>query len=72
MKRSEAIIHSMTRAERRDPRLVNGSRKRRIAEGSGSSVAEVNQLLSLFRQMQRMLKQMTTSRGSGLLGRFGM
>ena len=73
MKRSEAIIRSMTPAERQDPRIIDGSRKRRIARGSGVTVAEINQLLNQFRQMQRMMKQVSTGRGaSGLLGRFGL
>jgi signal recognition particle subunit SRP54 len=73
MKRAEAIIRSMTPAERRDPRIIDGSRKRRIAQGSGASVPEINQLLNQFRQMQRLMKQMTAGRGpGGLLGRLGM
>jgi signal recognition particle subunit SRP54 len=73
MKRSEAIIRSMTPAERRDPRIIDGSRKRRIARGSGVSVIEINQLLNQFRQMQRMMKQASTGRGaSSLMGRFGL
>jgi signal recognition particle subunit SRP54 len=72
MKRIEAIIQSMTPEERRDPRLVNGSRKRRIALGSGTSVSDVNQLLNQFRQMQRMMKQLSSGRMPGLLGRFGL
>jgi signal recognition particle subunit SRP54 len=55
----EAIISSMTLAERQDPRLLNGSRRRRIAQGSGTSVMEVNDLLNQFRQMQKMMKQFT-------------
>ncbi|MGD9405121.1 MAG: signal recognition particle protein [Anaerolineae bacterium] len=69
MKVIEAIINSMTPGERRNPRVINGSRKRRIAKGSGTSVMEVNELLSQFRQMQRMMKQLT---GSGKRGRGGM
>jgi signal recognition particle subunit SRP54 len=57
MKIIEAIINSMTREERRSPRIINASRKRRIARGSGTTVMEVNDLLSQFRQMQRMMKQ---------------
>lgn len=73
MKRAEAIIRSMTPEERRDPRIINGSRKRRIARGSGTTVSEVNQLLNQFRQMQQLMKQMSTGRGlGGLLGRFGL
>jgi signal recognition particle subunit SRP54 len=70
----EAIISSMTRAERRNPKLLNGSRKRRIAHGSGTSVQEVNQLLGQFRQMQRMMKQLGGMKGNRgltkMLGRF--
>jgi signal recognition particle subunit SRP54 len=66
-KRVEAIILSMTPEERRHPRILNGSRKRRIAAGSGTTVQEVNALLNQFRQMQRMMKQL--SKGSrGLQG----
>ncbi len=66
MKRVEAIINSMTPNERRDPQMLNGSRKRRIALGSGTSVQEVNQLLNQFRDMQRMMKQFSSGRGRGL------
>jgi signal recognition particle subunit SRP54 len=72
MRRTEAIIRSMTPEERRDPRLIDGSRKRRIAQGSGTSVSEINQLLNQFRQMQRMIKQMSSGRGPGLLGKLGL
>lgn len=72
MKRIEAIICSMTPDERRDPGLLNGSRKRRVAAGSGSSVQEVNQLLHQFRDMQRMMKQMQSGRRGGLAGLFGL
>ena len=58
LRRVEAIINSMTLAERRNPKILNASRKRRIARGSGTSVQEVNQLLAQFRQMQRMMKQL--------------
>ncbi|HEY3265898.1 MAG TPA: signal recognition particle protein [Armatimonadota bacterium] len=54
--RIEAIIQSMTKKERRNPDLLNGSRKRRIAMGSGSSVEEVNRLLKQFEQMRQMIK----------------
>jgi len=72
MRRTEAIIRSMTPEERQDPRLIDGSRKRRIAQGSGTSVSEVNQLLNQFRQMQRLVKQMSSGRGPGLLGKLGL
>jgi signal recognition particle subunit SRP54 len=59
----EAIIHSMTPTERRQPDIINGSRKRRIARGSGTTVQDVNQLLRQFREMQRMMKQFGKGRG---------
>src|SRR5882762_1236445 len=61
-KRVEAIIQSMTLEERRRPEIIGGSRKKRIAGGSGTSAAEINQLLAQFRQMQGLMKQF--SRGS--------
>jgi signal recognition particle subunit SRP54 len=64
----EAIINSMTRAERRDPRMLNGSRKRRVARGSGVTVTEVNDLLNQFRQMQRLMKQLGQGGGRGPRG----
>lgn len=69
MKTIEAIINSMTPEERRSPRIINASRKRRIARGSGTTVVDVNDLLAQFRQMQRMMKQFT---GGGKRGRGGM
>ena len=64
VKRIESIIQSMTREERHSPRVINASRKRRIARGSGRTVQEVNQLLREFRSMQRMMKQLTGGRKS--------
>ena len=58
MKRVEAIIQSMTSKERQFPTIIDGSRRRRIAKGSGTTVQEVNQLLNQFRQMQGMMKQL--------------
>ena len=54
----EAIIHSMTKQERENPKLLNGSRKKRIASGSGTTVVEVNQLIKQFSQMGKMMKMM--------------
>ena len=54
----QAIIQSMTLKERRFPALINGSRKRRIAGGSGSNIQDVNKLLKQFTQMQKMMKRM--------------
>ncbi|MDP2138411.1 MAG: signal recognition particle protein [Candidatus Didemnitutus sp.] len=58
MKRTEAIILSMTLQERRKPQLLNGSRRMRIATGAGVKVLEVNQLIKQFEQMQKMMKMM--------------
>lgn len=58
IKRLEAIINSMTPNERRFPHIIKGSRKRRIAQGSGTQVQDVNRLLKYFTQMQKMVKQM--------------
>ncbi len=72
-KHIEAIILSMTPEERRNPRILNSSRKKRIARGSGTMVEEVNALLKQFRQMQRMVKQLGKG-GKGmqrLTGMFG-
>jgi signal recognition particle subunit SRP54 len=62
LRRVEAIVLSMTPRERRNPKLLNGSRKRRIAAGSGTTVQDVNQLVNQFRDMQRMLKQFSRGR----------
>ena len=69
MRRIEAIISSMTRAERADPALINGSRRRRIASGSGTTVSEVNQLIKQFAEMQKLMKQMGGLAKSGRLPR---
>lgn len=58
MKRQEAIIRSMTMAERKNPKLINFSRRKRISAGSGTSVSEVNQLLKSFEQARKMSKRM--------------
>lgn len=58
-KHIEAIIQSMTPAERRDPDILNGSRKKRIAKGSGRSIQEINKLLKQFEDMKKMMKMMT-------------
>jgi signal recognition particle subunit SRP54 len=76
MKHVEAIIQSMTPAERREPTIIDGSRRRRIAKGSGTTPQEVNQLLNQFTQMRQMMKQMTTGKGqfgrmAAMMGRGG-
>ncbi len=62
--RVEAIIQSMTPGERRRPEIINGSRRQRIARGSGTSVQEVNQLLSQFSQMRKLMKRFGKGGGS--------
>jgi signal recognition particle subunit SRP54 len=59
----EAVIQSMTFAERRDPDIINGSRRKRIARGSGTTVSQVNKLLKQYRDMRRMMKQINASGG---------
>ncbi len=76
MKMIEAIILSMTPDERHNPELINGSRKRRIAKGSGTTPQDVNQLLSNFKQSQKMMKQVMGmqkgGRGKALRGLSGL
>jgi len=66
MKRTEAIINSMTVKERRDPDLLNASRRRRIAAGAGTEVQDVNRLIKQFRDAQRMMKTLQKTNGKGL------
>ncbi|MCB0235973.1 MAG: signal recognition particle protein, partial [Anaerolineae bacterium] len=63
MRRIEAIISSMTLDERRHPENMNASRKRRVARGSGTEVQDINELLSQFKQIKRMMKQMSDTGG---------
>src|SRR5690554_5564846 len=63
----EAIIHSMTPLERTSPSVINASRKKRIAKGSGTSVQEVNQLLKQFDQMSKMMKMMQGGKGKAIM-----
>ncbi|HEY5436214.1 MAG TPA: signal recognition particle protein [Candidatus Limnocylindrales bacterium] len=73
LKRTEAIILSMTPRERRDPGVLNASRRRRIANGSGTSLPEVNRLVKQFGEMQKLMKQLAGPSGRraamGMLGR---
>lgn len=71
LKKIEAIINSMTPQERRDHRLINGSRRMRIAKGSGTSVQDVNQLLKRFTEAQKMMKKMQQLGPKGLKGLLG-
>jgi len=59
MRHLEAIVLSMTAEERRNPGLINGSRRARIGKGAGRPVSEVNRLLEQFREMQKMMKKMS-------------
>ncbi|HET7553013.1 MAG TPA: signal recognition particle protein [Gemmatimonadaceae bacterium] len=73
MRHVEAIVLSMTPAERKQPSIINGTRRARIARGSGRPVSEVNRLLQQFREMQKMMKRMGSGgRGMGGLGMMGM
>jgi signal recognition particle subunit SRP54 len=71
MARTEAIIKSMTPDERRKPNIIGGSRKKRIAAGSGTKVQDVNRLLTQFEQMTKLMKSMTGKRGRKGLKNFG-
>jgi signal recognition particle subunit SRP54 len=66
LKRQQAMIGSMTKAERKNPKLLNASRKKRVAAGSGTSVQDINKLVKMHRQMADMMKAMGKKRG--LLG----
>ena len=73
--RTEAIIRSMTKAEREKPDIINASRRKRIAAGCGLSVEEVNKLLRQYEQIKKMMKQMNkmkTGKRMGGMGGFNM
>ena len=65
-KQTEAIIHSMTLKERRDPDILNASRRRRIAAGAGMEVQDVNRLIKQYRETQKMMKMLQKTGGKGL------
>ena len=67
-KQSEAIVQSMTLAERHRPDILNGSRRRRIANGSGTTPADVNRLLNQFTQAKKLMQAMTSNKGGGAGG----
>ena len=69
MKKPEAIIRSMTVRERRNPDLLNASRRRRIAAGSGTTVQDINQLIRQFENARSMMKQFGGVKGKGKLRR---
>jgi signal recognition particle subunit SRP54 len=65
MKHVEAIVLSMTPGERKNPGIMNGSRRARVARGAGRPVSEVNRLLEQFREMQKMMKKAAAAPGGG-------
>src|SRR5438552_3208697 len=69
LKRTESIIDSMTREERSDQKILNANRRRRIARGSGTTVAEVNQLIKQYTEMRQVMRQLS---GSGMFGGGGL
>ena len=66
LKKVEAIINSMTKQERRNDSLINGSRRQRVARGSGTSVQDVNRLLKQYAQLRKMMKQFKGLEGKKL------
>ena len=73
-RRMEAIMQSMTKAERQDPSLLNASRRKRIAAGSGTTVTQVNQLIKKYEETKKLMKQLSSGKmgrrgGRGLFGR---
>ncbi len=69
--RVESIIQSMTKEERAKPKILNGSRRKRIARGSGNSIQDVNRLIKQYGEMQKMMKKFNFKGGKKLLGNFG-
>ena len=67
-KRTEAIVHSMTPRERRNPEMIDGSRRRRIAHGSGTTVQDVNQLLKQWREAKKLMEALASGRGPKMFG----
>lgn len=67
----EAIIRSMTPVERQNPQIINGSRRKRIADGSGTSIQEVNRLLKQFEETRKVMKLMNSGAGRNLARMLG-
>ncbi|MGB4853904.1 MAG: signal recognition particle protein, partial [Ignavibacteria bacterium] len=67
MTKVECVILSMTKKERENPHIINGTRRRRIADGSGSSIQHVNRVIKQFEDMQKMMKQFNKDKGRGLM-----
>ncbi|WP_291425866.1 signal recognition particle protein [Deinococcus sp.] len=72
LQRIDAMISSMTAKERRNPKIIDGKRRKRIADGSGSSVQDINKLLKMHEQMKEMMKMLQKMSGSGAKGMRGM
>lgn len=68
----EAIINSMTKEEKADPKIINGSRRKRIAHGSGTSIQEVNRLLKQYRETKKMIKKFNSKDGKGMMGNMNL
>jgi signal recognition particle subunit SRP54 len=66
--RVEAMILSMTKQERQNPRLLNGNRRKRIAAGSGTTIQDVNRLIKQFEDMQKMMRNMTKGKMANMMG----
>jgi len=71
IKRKEAILSSMTPQERHQPEILDASRRRRIARGSGTEVQEINRLIQQYRQARKMMKMLGKNGGRGIRGIFG-
>lgn len=63
----ESVIQSMTKKERENPNLLNGTRRRRIADGSGNSIQQVNRVIKQFEDMQKMMRQFSKDKGRGIM-----
>lgn len=72
LKKVEAVITSMTILERENPNILNGSRRKRIASGSGTSIQDVNKVIKQFNEMQKMIKQMSRGKMSNILKKFNI
>ncbi len=66
----ESIVQSMTKQERRNPKIINGSRRKRIARGSGNTIQDVNRLLKQFKEMQKMMRMLNSKGGKSMLKNF--
>lgn len=72
LRKLEAVIYSMTHKERENPHILNGSRRRRIADGSGTSIQDVNRVIKQFNEMQKMMKQLSRGKFSNIFKKFNL